>query len=48
MWACDFFSVKAVTARGIQNLYCLVYLCMETREVIVSSSTQYPNSVWVK
>jgi putative transposase len=48
LWACDFFSVKAVTARGIQNLYCLVFLCMETREVIVSSSTQHPNSAWVK
>ncbi len=47
-WACDFFSVKTVTARGIQNLYCLVFLCMETREVIVSSSTQHPNSAWVK
>ena len=39
LWACDFFSVKAITARGIQELYCLVFLCMETREVIVSSST---------
>ncbi len=48
LWACDFFSVKAVTARGIQNLYCLVFLCMETREVIVSPSTQHPNSAWVK
>lgn len=48
LWACDFFSVKAVTARGMQNLYCLVFLCMETREVIVSSSTQHPNSAWVK
>lgn len=48
LWACDFFSVKAVTARGIQHLYCLAFLCMETREVIVSSSTQHPNSAWVK
>lgn len=48
LWATDFFSVKAVTARGIQNLYGLVFLCMETREVIVSSSTRHPNAAWVK
>ena len=37
-----------LAAGGIQNLYCLVFLCMKTREVIVSSSTQHPNSAWVK
>lgn len=31
LWAVDFFSVKAITARGRQNLYCLVFLCMESR-----------------
>ena len=47
LWACDFFSVKTVTARGIRNVYLLVFLCMETREVIVSKSTTRPNSAWV-
>ncbi|MDX1968251.1 MAG: integrase core domain-containing protein [Planctomycetaceae bacterium] len=47
LWAADFFSVKSVTARGIQELYLLVFLCMESREVIVSSSTRHPNSRWV-
>lgn len=48
LWATDFFSVKSVTSRGIQNLYCLVFLCMETREAIVTSSTRHPNAAWVK
>lgn len=48
LWAADFFSVKAVTARGIRDLYLLVFLCMQTREVIVSTSTTRPNSAWVK
>ena len=47
LWACDFFSVKAVTARGIRDMYVLVWLCLDTREAIVSPSTEHPNSAWV-
>jgi len=47
LWACDFFSVKSVTAKGIQELYLLVFLCMETREVYVTPSTLHPNAKWV-
>lgn len=47
LWACDFFSVKAVTARGLRDMYALVWLCLETREAIVSTSTEHPNSAWV-
>lgn len=48
LWAVDFFSVKAITARGVQELYLLVFLCMHSREVIVTPSTKHPNSAWVK
>ena len=47
LWACDFFSVRTVTARGIRQMYVLAFLCLETREAIVSPSTEHPNSVWV-
>lgn len=47
LWAVDFFSVRAVTARGLRHMYVMVFLCMETREVICSESTQHPNSAWV-
>ena len=48
LWAVDFFSVKTVTARGLKDMYVLVWLCMTTREVIVSESTLHPNSAWVE
>ncbi|MEO2033600.1 MAG: integrase core domain-containing protein [Planctomycetaceae bacterium] len=47
LWACDFFTTKTVTARGLRDMYLLVFLCLETREVIVSESTLHPNSVWM-
>ncbi len=48
LWAVDFFSVKTVTTRGLRDMYVLVWLCMSTREVVVSESTEHPNSAWVK
>jgi putative transposase len=47
LWASDFFSVKAVTPRGLRDIYVMVWLCMTTREVIISESTEHPNSAWV-
>jgi putative transposase len=47
LWAVDFFSVRTVTARGFQEMYVLIWICMTSREVIVSESTQHPNSAWV-
>ena len=47
LWGCDFFSVKSVTAKGIRDLYVLVFLCLKTREVIVTESTLHPDSAWV-
>lgn len=48
LWAVDFFSVRSITAKGFQHLYVMVFLCMKTREIIVSPSTLHPNSAWVK
>jgi putative transposase len=47
LWACDFFTKRAVTARGIVDLYVLVFMHLESREVVVSKSTRKPNSAWV-
>lgn len=47
LWATDFFSTRTVTARGLREMYVLVFLCVETREVIVSESTLHPNAAWV-
>jgi len=47
LWGCDFFSVRTVTTRGLRQMYVMVFLCLETREAIVSSATEHPNSAWV-
>jgi putative transposase len=47
LWGCDFFSVRSVTAKGLRDLYLMVFLCLETREVIVTESTEHPDSAWV-
>lgn len=36
-----------VTINGLRDLYLMAFLCLLTREVIVSSSTEHPNSAWV-
>lgn len=48
LWAVDFFSVRTVTARGFKEMYVMVWLCMTTREVIASTSTEHPNAAWVE
>ena len=47
LWGCDFFTKRAVTPRGFVDIYVLVFMHLETREVLLSPSTQHPNSVWV-
>ncbi len=47
LWGCDFFSVKSVTTKGMRDLYMMAFLCLQTREVLVTESTQHPDSAWV-
>ena len=47
LWAVDFFSVRAVTAKGLRHMYVMAFLCMETRELICSESTEHPTPAWV-
>ena len=47
LWGCDFFSVKSVTPHGLRDMYVMVFLCLKTREVVLSDSTEHPNSAWV-
>lgn len=47
IWGCDFFSGKTVTPKGLRDLYVMVFLCLRTREVIVTESTEHPDSAWV-
>ncbi|MCA9106296.1 MAG: hypothetical protein KDA83_12765, partial [Planctomycetales bacterium] len=47
LWACDFFTKRSITASGIVDLYVLVFMHLETREIICTKSTRNPNSKWV-
>ena len=47
LWACDFFTKRAVTACGLVDLYVLVFIHLESREVIVTNCTRKPSSTWV-
>lgn len=47
LWACDFFSMKTMTRKGIVDLYVLVFLHVDSRRLIVSPATQHPDSAWV-
>jgi len=47
LWQCDFFSLRAVTPKGMLDPFVLVFLHVDTRRVILSPATQHPDEAWV-
>jgi putative transposase len=47
LWACDFLSVRTLTAAGFVDLYLLFFIHIGSRRVIVSNPTAYPDATWV-
>jgi putative transposase len=47
LWQCDFVSKPMWTAKGLVDLYLLVFLHLGTRRVWISPCTQHPDSAWV-
>ncbi len=47
LWACDFFTKRSVTPRGLVDLYVLIFMHLETREVFVTPSKRNLDSAWV-
>lgn len=47
LWQCDFLSKPMWTARGLVDVYLLVFLHFGTRRVWISPSTVQPDSAWV-
>ena len=47
LWACDFFTQRTVTYRGIVDLYLLVFIHLDTRRIFLSPATKNPDSAWV-
>ena len=40
-------QLNPVTGKVIRDLYVMVFLCLQTRELIVTESTDHPDSAWV-
>ncbi|MEQ8667892.1 MAG: integrase core domain-containing protein [Pirellulales bacterium] len=45
---CDFYAKKVLTIKGFRNLFLLVFLHVESRQVFVAPSTFHPNEAWVQ
>ena len=46
LWACDFFSKRVLTLRGIKTCYALAFIHLKTRRVIATPSTLKPTRAW--
>ncbi len=47
LWQCDFLSKPMWTAKGLVDVYLLVFLHVGSRRVWISPSTVQPDSAWV-
>jgi putative transposase len=47
LYACDFFTKKVVTMRGIVEMYLLVFIHIGSRKIWVSRATEHPDGQWV-
>ena len=45
--ACDFFSVKAWTTRGLAQFYLLLFIHIKSRRIVVTPCTKHPTTDWV-
>ncbi len=45
--ACDFFTKRVFTLRGVLNAYALVFIHLGSRKAICSPSTYHPDSTWI-
>jgi putative transposase len=48
LWACDFFSVRTWTVRGVVELYVLFFLHAGSRKVFTAGVTARPDAAWVE
>jgi putative transposase len=48
LWACDIFTKKVWTRRGLVDIHVLFFIHYATRRVHVTGITTNPDTVWVK
>jgi len=47
LWACDFFTKKVWTARGLVEYYVFFFIHIETRQVHIAGMTPNPDGIWM-
>ena len=47
LWQCDFLHTRVLTAKGLKDIFVLIFLHVETRQVFISPSTYHPDEAWV-
>lgn len=47
LWQCDFCGKRVLTLKGWRDLYLLIFLHVESRQVYIAPSTFHPNEQWV-
>jgi len=47
LWACDFFTKKVWTPRGLVDYYVLFFIHIQSRRVYVAGVTPNPDGVWM-
>ncbi len=47
MWQCDFFSKKIVSKSGLRDIFVLVFLHVQSRQVCISPSICKPDESWM-
>lgn len=47
LWQCDFYAKRVLTMKGWRDLYLLIFLHVESRQVYIAPSTFHPNEKWV-
>ncbi len=46
LWACDFLTLRVLTATGLKFAFALIFIHPKTRRAHVSSSTTMPDGAW--
>jgi len=46
LWQCDFYAKRVLTMKGWRDLYLLVFLHVDSRQVFITPSTFHPNEEW--
>jgi putative transposase len=46
LWACDFLTMRVLTAKGLKYVFALVFVHPRTRRAHISASTTKPDAAW--